>query len=121
MPRATKADLAADVPKPRPRPAWHGSTRNARLPKNWGQICGLVKRNAAGRCQCPGCPRCTNQPCTTPGCDVDHINRGDNHRLANLQLLCGPCHAWKSSHEGGTSRPTKRAGYPTAANPGLLT
>lgn len=119
MPRATKADLAADVPKPRPRPAWHGSTRNARLPKNWGQICGLVKRNAAGRCQCPGCPRCTNQPCATPGRDVDHINRGDDHRLANLRLLCPACHGWKSSHEGGTARTPRTTRYPNTQPPGL--
>jgi 5-methylcytosine-specific restriction endonuclease McrA len=36
--------------------------------------------------------------------EVDHIERGDDHSLANLQGLCGPCHRAKTAQEGVRAR-----------------
>lgn len=36
--------------------------------------------------------------------EVDHKNRGDDHRLDNLQPACTPCHGRKSALEGVAAR-----------------
>lgn len=98
---------------------WDGSSRAARLPTNWNQIRGLVRKRAAGKCQCHGCDHCTRQPCQAPGRDVDHIQPGDDHRLANLQLLCRWCHDLKTRNEGAAAHTQRTTRYPTAGPPGL--
>jgi 5-methylcytosine-specific restriction protein A len=40
----------------------------------------------------------------TEGLQVDHIERGDDHRMTNLRLICEAHHNIKSSEEGNTAR-----------------
>jgi 5-methylcytosine-specific restriction endonuclease McrA len=48
--------------------------------------------------------------CQLPGADsVDHVIPGDSHDEANLKAIHkAPCHARKSSHEGGTAAGAQR-------------
>lgn len=84
---------------------WNSSDRRSRLPNDWQQLRQHVITRANGQCEAtiqtdppktitPETIRCPNH-----GTDVDHINRGDNHAVSNLQLLCGPCHAIKTGDE----------------------
>jgi 5-methylcytosine-specific restriction endonuclease McrA len=45
--------------------------------------------------------------CGAIATEVDHVTAGDDHRLANLQALCTPCHRAKSSAEGVEARRVK--------------
>jgi 5-methylcytosine-specific restriction protein A len=38
--------------------------------------------------------------CLEPGIDVDHIRRGDDHRIENLRVICDWHHNEKSAREG---------------------
>lgn len=83
------ANCPAHTPKP-----WAASTRRQRLPKDWQKRVRQVKRRDRNTCQACGKP--------APDGDVDHIVPGDNHDLANLQLLCAGktgCHAAKTKAE----------------------
>ncbi len=40
--------------------------------------------------------------------EVDHIEPGDDHSLANLQSACSTCHQIKSSREGAAAKPRER-------------
>ena len=86
--------------------AWSGSTRRARLPKDWPQRRRIVlERDPFCRIR----THCTGAPST----EVDHIRAGDDHNYANLQGACQPCHR----HKTATERPTaRRADEP---HPGL--
>lgn len=98
---------------------WDGSTRGRRLPPTWPQIRGAVITRAGGRCEAT---QPTGQRCDNPGTDVDHITRGDNHSLNNLQLLCPHHHNRKSSREGNEARwSTYRrvSTHPNETHPGL--
>lgn len=81
------------------------SARSSRLPSNWQALRLSVLRRARYQCQhrdYPGAPICgarANQ--------VDHIQRGDDHSLRNLQALCEPHHTAKSSREGVEARVSK--------------
>jgi 5-methylcytosine-specific restriction protein A len=88
---------------------WQGSTRLVRLPKDWQRRRQAVIRRDGGRCR----------RCGAPGArDVDHIRPGDDHSLANLQLLCCRCHLPKSAREGSTAAATaRRARHLTHARP----
>lgn len=89
-----------------PRTPWAGSTRRQRLPANWPQIVREIKRRARGRCQAT-----THHPhCTGEGTDVDHIIEGDDHRLANLQLLSTICHRAKTAREAAERNRAKVTG-----------
>lgn len=77
------------------RPAWYGSTRKARLPKDWTTRRLIVLKRDKGICYV----------CGDPGADtVDHIVPGDNHELTNLAAIHDKtpphCHRYKSSTEG---------------------
>lgn len=102
-------------------PGWQGSDRRARLPKNWHRLREQVRARAGGRCE----HTIDGIRCTAQGTDCDHIVRGDDHSLSNLQWLCRPHHAEKSSREGGSAprRPSAIArarAARTEAHPGLL-
>lgn len=72
-------------------PGWNGSTRSARLPGDWPRRRARALRRDHHRC----CQiledgtRCTWTDPTGKTLEVDHIARGDDHSLTNLQTLCG--------------------------------
>lgn len=78
-------------------PAWAGSTRRSRLPPDWNRTRRRILRRD------PTCKVCTLRPST----QVDHVERGDDHRDANLQGICDPCHRAKSASEGNAARGTR--------------
>lgn len=93
-------------------PGWEGSTRKARLPKNWPELRKLAdQRN----------PRHVCHLCGAPGGDaLDHKVRGDDHSLSNLDWAhdAAPphCHRTKSAREGGQSfTPLRRPPEPHPA------
>lgn len=78
------------------RDAWTGSTRRARLPKDWARIRARVLRRDRYQCQAPGC--------SARATDVDHIVNDDNHSESNLQALCAPHHKAKTARESARAR-----------------
>jgi 5-methylcytosine-specific restriction endonuclease McrA len=92
--------------------AWAGSTRRARLPRDWQ---GLRRQVLARH---PVCQVCHEQPST----QADHIIPGDDHSLANLRGVCAWCHQRKSSAEGGRARAARRPSRkrPAERHPGLI-
>jgi 5-methylcytosine-specific restriction protein A len=60
-----------------------------------------VLRRDAYRCQSLDS---TGVPCGEYANQVDHVIRGDDHELENLQSLCRWHHARKSSAEGHAAR-----------------
>jgi 5-methylcytosine-specific restriction protein A len=99
--------------------AWSGSDRASRLPGNWGTIRLRVLRRDGWRCKAT---LSDGTRCPEPGTEVDHMQRGDDHSLANLQALCSWHHAKKSSAEGRAAQAPRPSRYRKAeAHPGLLT
>lgn len=96
---------------------WSTSDRRQRLPKDWPKRRAAVRRRACGRCEgvsLHGEPRWHDTDCDGIGTECDHVKRGDDHSLGNLQWLSTPCHKAKTKAEGPTrKRPTER-------HPGLL-
>jgi 5-methylcytosine-specific restriction protein A len=77
-------------------PGWKDSDRRERLPIDWPELRKFViDRDKTCRWVIDG-----GQVCGQPGNQVDHVHRGDDHRAANLQLLCVPHHLAKTSQEG---------------------
>lgn len=58
--------------------------------------------------------------CVDVGKEVDHIERGDNHDLSNLQLLCKWHHGKKTAKEANQARPRQTEKRTPDAHPGLL-
>ena len=54
--------------------------------------------------------------------EVDHIERGDDHRDVNLRGMCRPCHGRKSSQEGNEAKAAKKkpTGFFDEPHPGRL-
>ena len=96
--------------------AWH-TGRASRLPTDWAKRRERVAARAGGRCEAmlhDGGGRCEE-----PGSECDHIMRGDDHGLDNLQWLCHWHHAQKTRREAlealkakneRNSRPAKHPG-----------
>lgn len=80
--------------------AWNGSTRRARLPKDWPRIRARVLRRDRHSCTMTFSD---GRICGAPANQVDHVEPGDDHGMANLRALCEWCHTHKSSSEGGTA------------------
>jgi 5-methylcytosine-specific restriction enzyme A len=93
-------------------PNWEGSDRRDRLPDNWRELRVIVAQRAAWRCQ----NYIDGNRCQREGRHCDHIRRGDDHCLANLQWLCPPCHNSKSGREGALAQSVTREREP---HPGL--
>ena len=71
--------------------AWApGGKRMAELPTNWRTI----RRQVIARDRV--CVFCGER-----GTDVDHIERGQDHSLSNLRLLCHTCHMKRTGRDGG--------------------
>lgn len=79
--------------------SWAGSNRRSRLPKDWSERRFKVRLRAGGRCEWVD----ADGRCPEMGSECDHIRPGDDHELGNLQWLCGPHHAFKSSREGNAA------------------
>jgi 5-methylcytosine-specific restriction protein A len=92
--------------------SWSTSDRHDRLPSNWPALVAQVKRRAKGRCE----DKHHADGCDGRGTQVDHIVQGDDHSLANLQLLSGPCHDRKTRLDNGYRAAVKA---PTERHPGL--
>ena len=92
--------------------AWSGSDRAARLPRDWPRRRARVLRRDRL------CRVCLLAPST----EVDHVIPGDDHSDANLQGICGRCHATKSGREGGRAAAAQRpsARRPPEPHPGLI-
>lgn len=74
---------------------WDGSNRAGRLPREWHAQRQRILREHKRICHV----------CGLPGADqVDHLKAGDDHSDANLRPIHKyPCHARKSSGEGGAA------------------
>lgn len=96
---------------------WKGSTRRARLPKDWPKIRARILKRDGYRCtvllesglRCP--ERAT---------EVDHVIAGDDHADRNLRAICRDHHREKSAHEGATARSRVPLRRPPESHPGLL-
>jgi len=95
---------------------WDTSDRKARLPADWPTRRLRVLRRDRYQCQMilyEGGPKCL-----APANQVDHKIPGDDHSYENLQALCRPHHAKKSSAEGHAAKlPNKRT---PGKHPGLI-
>lgn len=89
----------------RDSPSWAGSDRKERLPADWLAITKVVLRRDDFRCQARNV---YGEQCKERATDVDHIKRGDDHRLVNLQALCGWHHDKKTGREAGIEVNKKR-------------
>lgn len=88
---------------------WADSTSRDDLPPDWPQRRDAVRRRAGGRCERRGR---TGTRCRRPGSECDHIKPrwlGGTHELDNLQWLCPPCHARKTTAEAAQARAVIRA------------
>lgn len=97
---------------------WAGSDRRDRLPRWWPvTVRRIIARDPV--CCCEGCPKCLVPSiarsrgwpghCGRASQEVDHIERGDDHKDTNLRGICRPCHGRKSSLEGLAAREEKKA------------
>ncbi|SCE84140.1 HNH endonuclease [Micromonospora viridifaciens] len=87
---------------------WEGSDRRARLPRNWSTVRARILRRDGYRCRQVFS---TGERCGAPANQVDHVQRGDDHRDENLQALCAYCHGQKTAAEAAAARrprPTRR-------------
>lgn len=80
---------------------WRGSDRRERLPANWPTIRKRILKRDNYRCRWR---LTTGGRCNDTATDVDHIERGDDHRDENLQSLCEYHHRIKSGQEGAEAR-----------------
>lgn len=89
--------------------SWEGSDRRARLPDDWPQRVEFTRNRAGGRCEMKiAAKRGGRFRCTADGTDCDHINRGDDHRVENLQWLCERHHQIKTAAEGNEAKADKK-------------
>lgn len=91
------------------------SDRMKRLPDDWNERRIRVLRRDGYRCQIQDA---SGIPCLAPANQVDHVERGDDHGLDNLQAACRSCHARKSSAEGNAARQRRRR--PPERHPGMV-
>ena len=99
---------------------WETSQRRDDLPPNWATL----RKQTFTRCN--GICEHINehgQRCTARATDCDHITRGNNHSLNNLQGLCSEHHKAKTQRE---AKQAQRARYiearkrPQEDHPGLI-
>lgn len=93
---------------------WDNKKRKAELPRDWHKRRAQVLKRDYRQCQWTD----ENGMCRAPANQVDHITRGLDHSLENLQALCEFHHRKKTAAEAAASR-VKRA-RPLEQHPGLL-
>jgi hypothetical protein len=73
-----------------------------------GGRCEVIKKNG--------------RRCWDDATDVDHIQHGDDHSLANLRGICTWHHRKKSSQEGNEAQAAQRAllKHPVETHPGII-
>jgi 5-methylcytosine-specific restriction enzyme A len=86
---------------------WKDSDRHDRLPDNWAELTRIIHDRSGYRCEfkLPSGGRC---PRRADG-GVDHIERGDDHRIENLRDSCKAHHGRKSSQEGHDAKAALKA------------
>ncbi len=102
--------------KPRTTPAWEGSDRAARLPRDWRERRAKVLERDGHRCTVL---MRNGSRCRDRATEVDHIVPGDDHRLDNLRAICAWHHARKSSAEGNAARTRLSSYREPERHPGL--
>lgn len=94
--------------------AWSTSNRRERLPEDWPERVAETYRKKGRRCliKDPGC--------LGRASEVDHIEPGDDHSLANLRPACSKCHGRKSADEGNAMKARLKAARfrPARRHPG---
>ena len=100
-PRTDTHPRADRAPPAMPWPSGRRAGAPNRNSPQWRRARAAALKRDRHRCQAP---TPTGEPCHQPATEVDHLQRGDDHRLANLQSLCGAHHASKSAREGHDAR-----------------
>jgi 5-methylcytosine-specific restriction endonuclease McrA len=77
--------------------SWEGSRRRETLPTDWAVIRPPILKRDSHCCQW----RTAAGICGARANQVDHIDPNGGDDPSNLQSLCPPHHAIKSSREGG--------------------
>ena len=100
--------------------AWDGSDRSARLPADWSRRRAFVLARAGFRCEAQ--LHDTGLRCEAVATDCDHVSRGDDHDVANLQALCSWHHKRKTHQEAMAEleRVRRRREPPARHHPGEL-
>lgn len=95
-----------------------GSSRRARLPKDWPTIRLRILKRDGYACTWPS----RNGRCGAHATDVDHIVNSDDDQDANLRSLCRSHHKIKTGAEGGRAAQAKRIprSRPAEKHPGML-
>lgn len=99
---------------PAPHVPWEGSDRRERLPDDWEWRRAETFRVHGDTCHV----------CKESGADeVDHVERGDDHRLENLRPIHSwrtpqRCHVFKTAREAAAAKARLRR--PPEKHPGLL-
>ncbi len=79
---------------------WAGSTRSARLPRDWHKRRAYVLARDGYRCTAAEhVPECSGT-----ATDVDHVDRHGGDEYANLRALSAPCHKAKTQREAYAAR-----------------
>lgn len=80
---------------------WETSDRRFRLPRDWGQRRRVVLARCGYQCE-----HVDSQGlrCVDRAVEVDHVERGDDHSLENLQGLCAWHHRRKTVGEATEAR-----------------
>ena len=85
---------------------WSDSDRSSRLPPDWEKRRKVVLKRDAYQCQ--GSDTVGGRKCLEPATEVDHMKRGDDHDLLNLQSLCHRHHNLKTQREAAEARALNR-------------
>lgn len=103
-------------PRSGARRAWATSDRRARLPPDWSKIRDRVLQRDGHQCTFV---LLDETRCPAAATEVDHVERGDDHRPANLASLCRAHHAAKTAAEGHEAQRARRYRDPPT-HPGLI-
>ena len=82
-----------------------GSWRSAPLPPNWPVIRRRVFERDGYVCQevLDG-----DVQCGAPATECDHTGAADDHSMAALRALCGPCHRRKTASDANAAMRSRR-------------